>query len=935
MIIGIDFGTTKTVAARYDNHRTEVITDRRGRRSLPSLVLVTPEKNLFVGWEASTHTQRYQSEHISITSIKRSLGRQGETGWGWWKTHPQEVAALILARLKLEIEAQHNSEITGAVIAIPAHFDINQRWAVAQAAEIAGIKVLRLLNEATAVALNYCMTRVIPDSKILVFDFGGGTLDVSVLEVGQGLCEVKAIAGDGDLGGDDFDQVILNHVLEEAKAQIGRSSDLNTTELLVLKEAVTRAKAELSSAQSTQIYVPGLFRDSNRNHRPLDLTITRDTFNNLSKGLLRRTEEVIQKALTDASIKRDSDLNGVLMIGGTTRIPAVRELLRKKIGLSPHVGVDPETCVAEGAAIQAAVLTGNLQKMLLLDGLPRSLSIGTAGGVTKLIPRNTTFPTRKSEEFSTTQDNQTQIEVNIFEGESDVAKENAYVGRIVLSNIPPAPKGIPKIEVIFDIDGSGTLHATARDIGTGRKTEAVISAPYRLNAAQIKVIGRKVEQALSQTKLTITREVEKDQDMMVRNAALECERKIGQFLDANQNDLSALEAQVLISGRQLIIEFIDREAPREDVKQLIEGLNLELDNALATLVCESLVTICDGDDFESWVAETHKGIQEGCDSRTLIQGLNASRAKDLKNIFARITESSHKARLRDRVRVLVNEQPRPLHLFAALWSAHSASEGPVFESTTRPIVDLADRTLLLLFALTEVRRDQPQRRRIAAAHILTKAATNDTAPVILNLLSEEPDPLLADVFSQHAQNLPGDIFVKYFVRSEERVQDRWLSSSSLRPLFSKTLLEGLQLRESTDRRCILNAICRRDDSEALVETLALIEGFDSDEIRGGLISSLTRFHDQRTIQPLIGWLLRGNAAIRQAADETLAHAGELLDADIGRFLKLVRARNSAGSNRSLSVTDRYFLSRFVSRHREYEELVAILRTKGHHQDARA
>jgi molecular chaperone DnaK len=593
MIIGIDFGTTKTVAARYDNHRTQVMTDRRGRRSLPSLVLVTPEKTLFVGREAATHAQRYKSEHISITSIKRSLGRQGETGWGWWKTHPQEVAALILGRLKLEIETQHDSEITGAVIAIPAHFDINQRWAVAQAAEAAGVKVLRLLNEATAVALNYCMTRVIPDSKILVFDFGGGTLDVSVLELGQGIGEVKAIAGDGDLGGDDFDQVLLNHVLEEAKAQIGRSADLAPTDLLVLKETVTRAKAELSSAQSTQIYVPGLFRDSNRNHRPLDLTITRDTFNHLTKELLRRTEEVIQKALNDASIKRQSDLNGVLMIGGTARIPAVRELLRKKIGLSPHVGVDPETCVAEGAAIQAAVLTGNLQKMLLLDGLPRSLSIATAGGVTKLIIRNTTFPTRKSQEFSTTQHNQTQIEVNIFEGESDVVKENAYVGRIVLSNIPPAPKGTPKIEVIFDIDGSGTLQATAHDVGTGRKTEAVISAPYRLNAAQIKVIGRKVEKALSLTKLTITREVEKDQDMTVRNAALECVRRLGQFLEAHQHELSVRGTQVLLSGRELILEFLDREAPREDIGRLIEGLNLELNHALATLVCESLVLICE------------------------------------------------------------------------------------------------------------------------------------------------------------------------------------------------------------------------------------------------------------------------------------------------------------------------------------------------------
>lgn len=489
-IIGIDFGTTKTIAAatteksrvptltiasfntdgspivKFGQPGTKdgtsfVIPDRRGRNSMPSLVLITPEteKNVFVGWEAKENSNRYKIDHLTISSIKRFLGKEHKSRWGWVHEHPEAVAGLILARLKLELEHQLGEKVEEVVIAIPANYNINQRCAVKQAAEFAGLKVLRLINEATAAAFYYQSIR--PQEKtLLIFDFGGGTLDVSVVEIGEGVCEVKATAGDGQLGGDDFDQVLLNYVLQNVFSDINDFNSLELFEQLVLREAVTKAKIELSTAHSTRIYLPGFIRSNSNLPQLLDITIDREKFITLSRNLLKRAEEVIKSAMTDARIEKP---DAVLIIGGGSRIPAVRELVHRVVGVEPFVGVDPETCVAQGAAIQAGIMSGKITNKLLLEVVPKSLSIETLGGLaTEIIEKNTKIPTRKSEIFSTTEDNQTEVTIKTYAGESRRASDNIFLGSLTLSGIKPAPRGTMGIEVMFDIDANGLLIVSAK-----------------------------------------------------------------------------------------------------------------------------------------------------------------------------------------------------------------------------------------------------------------------------------------------------------------------------------------------------------------------------------------------------------------------------------------------------------------------------------------
>ncbi len=324
-----------------------IIPDRQGHLSMPSLVLVTPEEELFIGWEAQTHPNRYHSKHVTINSIKRSLGKEGERDWGSWKTQPQEVAALILGRMKLEVEEYLGEEINDAVIAIPAHFDINQRLAIKQAGRIAGFNVLRLLNEATAAVFSHHDVDSHIDSNILAFDFGGGTLDVSVLRTGDGVYEVVSSAGDGKLGGDDFDQLICDYILESARKRMGDSYRLNPSQQIILRDAAIRAKEELSVAESIHIYLPGFFQSTSKKYCDLDTTLTRNTFYDLSKSLLARAEKVLRQAISEAHI---GNFHTVLLIGGSSRIPAVRDVVRAVLGQEAPFRFYPETGVAQGAA---------------------------------------------------------------------------------------------------------------------------------------------------------------------------------------------------------------------------------------------------------------------------------------------------------------------------------------------------------------------------------------------------------------------------------------------------------------------------------------------------------------------------------------------------------------------------------------------------------
>lgn len=577
-IIGIDFGTTKTIAAVMEGESPTVIADRRGRKSIPSLVLLTPEseKNLFVGWEAKEHSKRYHLDHLTISSVKRSLGEGQRQRWAWLDQHPEAVAGLILARVKLEVEHQLGEPVEKAVIAIPANYSINQRWAVRQAAELAGLEVCRLINEATAAAFTYNVHHSQDDKTLLIFDLGGGTLDVSVVEVGAGVCEVKATAGDGQLGGDDFDRVLMEHVVQTA---FGTDEGFDSLELfrqLVLREAVTKAKIELSSAPSTQLYLPGFIQDGAGRRRNLDITVERERFNELSRDLLNEAELVIRQALQDAGVD-GAKLDAALVIGGGSRIPAVRELVGRVVGKAPFVGLDPETCVAQGAAIQAAVVSKTKNDALLLDVTPLSLSIETLGGVaTVLIPRNTTIPTRKSEDFSTAVDNQQQIEVKVFEGERPMAHDNRLVGSVRLQGIPPAPRGTPKIEVTFDIDENSLLTVRAKDHSAGSEVKAAFDSPARLSAEEVAHIKRFTAETISKIAVQLSWEEEKERLENLRRTVSYWKQEVEGLIETHKESLTDEQAALVHSGLRLLLDFSERGMAEEVLERIYVGLKQQI-----------------------------------------------------------------------------------------------------------------------------------------------------------------------------------------------------------------------------------------------------------------------------------------------------------------------------------------------------------------------
>jgi molecular chaperone DnaK len=636
-VIGIDFGTTKSVAAILEGTSPRPIRDRSGRRYVPSLVLVTPDGELAAGWEAQNHPRRYESEYITINSIKRSVGRQGETGWGWWKTRPQEVAALILGRLKLEVEACLGQEVSRAVVAIPAHFSFNQRWAVKQAAEIAGFNVTRLLNEATAGALRYGFCQpAAKDQKILVFDFGGGTLDVSVLQIGEGVYEVEATVGDDRLGGDDFDHVILNYVLEQLRQLVSTSLELATGQLTVLREAATRAKVDLSGSSEARIYLPGFLNASRGAWHDVDVTISRETFRTLSADLLARVEPLLQRVLKQAEV-RASGLEGVLLIGGTSRMPSVQEVVRKVLGPRTRIGVDPESGVAEGAAIQAAVWEGRVKDMLLLDAAPSSLGVETAGGVfTKLINTNTTIPTKKSEIFSTTTDNQSTVTLRIFQGEHEMAANNEFVGQLELTSIPPAPRGVPQIEVTFDIDASGIEHVSVRDIATKREVSMQLIAPFRLTPAQMRTMQRACAGELSKIQERLACESEGRRLEELRGEAERLVKAIDRVLSGTPRRFLDSEVSILVEAKRLVGDYLERGASASDLARLLEGIRLELSRIWGKGLARVAERLTGDVRFTGWAAQAVQSMSDGQSMSQLMGQLKTELASSIEAILGEL-----------------------------------------------------------------------------------------------------------------------------------------------------------------------------------------------------------------------------------------------------------------------------------------------------------
>ncbi|WYQ43971.1 molecular chaperone DnaK [Bacillus sp. FSL W7-1321] len=486
-IIGIDLGTTNSCVAVMEGGEATVIPNPEGNRTTPSVVAFKDGERL-VGEVAK---RQAITNPNTVISIKRHMGTDYKVDIEGKSYSPQEISAIILQKLKADAEAYLGEKVTKAVITVPAYFNDSQRQATKDAGKIAGLEVDRIVNEPTAAALAYGLEKE-DDQTILVYDLGGGTFDVSILELGDGFFEVKATSGDNKLGGDDFDEVIMDHLVAEFKKENGIDLSQDKMAMQRLKDAAEKAKKDLSGVTQTQISLPFITADAT-GPKHLELTLTRAKFDELSADLVERTLGPTRRALSDAGLSA-SDIDKVVLVGGSTRIPAVQEAIKKLTGKDPHKGVNPDEVVALGAAVQAGVLTGDVKDVVLLDVTPLSLGIETMGGVfTKLIERNTTIPTSKSQVFSTAADNQPSVDIHVLQGEREMAADNKTLGRFQLSDIPPAPRGVPQIEVTFDIDANGIVNVKAKDLGTNKEQSITITSSSGLSEEEIDKMVQEAE----------------------------------------------------------------------------------------------------------------------------------------------------------------------------------------------------------------------------------------------------------------------------------------------------------------------------------------------------------------------------------------------------------------------------------------------------------